>query len=91
MSEAGWKIHSRSLWENALKGKFGMFTKAGNRKVAAMVKKTRVAMSEASDEDLAVFLREEMDKIEKKHPEVTDTVVREAIAVAVERDLLLLR
>ena len=61
-----------------------MFTKAGNRKVAAVIK-AAYSMSEESDEDVARFVHKELNKIDKKHPEVYDTVVREGIVAALGR------
>jgi hypothetical protein len=65
-------------------GDFGMGTKAGNRKVAAVIK-AAYSMSGESDKDVARFVHKELKKIEKKHSEVYDTVVREGIVAALER------
>ena len=73
-----------SFWTDPEQGDFGMVTKAGNRKVAAVIK-AAYSMSEESDEDVARFVHKELNKIEKKHSEVYDTVVREGIVAALER------
>ena len=73
-----------SFWTDPEQGDFGMFTKAGNRKVAAVIK-AAYSMSEESDKDVARFVHKELNKIEKKHSEVYDTVVREGIVAALER------
>src|SRR3954447_8166562 len=73
-----------SFWTDPKEGDFGMFTKAGNRKVATVIK-AAYSMSEESDEDVARFVHKELNKIEKKHSEVHDTVVREGIVAALGR------
>ena len=73
-----------SFWTDPEQGDFGMFTKAGNRRVATVIK-AAYSMSEKSDEDVARFVHKELNKIEKKHSEVHDTVVREGIVAALER------
>ena len=65
-------------------GDFGMRNKAGNRRVAAVIK-AAYSMSEESDADVARFVHKELNKIEKKHSEVYDTEVREGIVAALGR------
>jgi hypothetical protein len=73
-----------SFWTDPEQGDFGMRNKAGNRRVAAVIK-AAYSMSEESDEDVARFVHKELNKIEKKHSEVFDTVVREGIVAALGR------
>ena len=73
-----------SFFTDPKQGDFGMGTKAGNRKVAAVIK-VAYSMSEENDKKVARFVHKELNKIQKKHSEVFDTVVRHGIVAALER------
>jgi hypothetical protein len=59
-----------SAFTDPKQGDFGMGTKAGNRKVAAVIK-AAYSMSEENDKKLARFVHKALNKIEKKHSEYT--------------------
>lgn len=54
---------------------YGMCSIRGNAKVAAMVKQANTL----PEDDREAFVSAQMDRIEKRHPEVFDTDVRESI------------
>lgn len=66
---------------------YGMFTKAGNAVVAKMIVDVLSLPITTTNQELYVYLRGRMDKIQNKHGEVWDTDVREAIIGTLERKL----
>jgi hypothetical protein len=69
--------------------KFGMHTPEGDEYVTRIVRLCRESHDRGSD--MGPFLRLTMAQVAKIHPEVYDTVVREAIAGAVGGDYDLVR
>ena len=59
-------------------GDYGMFTKAGEEAVAAMVAEALTI----NHDERGAYLQVTVQEISRKHPEVFDTYVREAIAAA---------
>lgn len=63
----------------AMPTSFGMFSKAGNSKIAFMVKRMLKALEDDNFEKARDIYRTRLPKIAAKHGEATDTAVRESI------------
>jgi hypothetical protein len=67
--------------------KFGMFTDEGNAAVHEMLATLHARMEREDRGACVAALIEGIRHVEKAHPEVTDTMVREIIAVWVQEKL----
>ena len=65
---------------------FEMFSLEGNREVRELVAVVLNMAPDLSDAAIYARLKEGMNEIEKRHPEVWDTAVREAIIGRIEID-----
>jgi hypothetical protein len=68
-------------------GPYGMFSKAGDNAVDKMLKRmVCFSIADMTDKVFLTKLQVEVKKIQRKHGEVRDTVVRENIANYIEQE-----
>ena len=66
---------------------YGMFSRAGNKRIASIVAGASKLPLSTTDEELYAYLRTRLNTVAKKHGEAWDTEVRESLIWDLERKL----
>ena len=78
-------MSTTTIAERPLPDDFGMFSKAGNKRVKTIARQALRKPMTITNDALYAFLRKRMNEVGEKHSEVWDTAVRESLIGVVER------